>query len=180
MKAQLSKLRQNRTIKIISEIGLILLLFFIIQGWLQRDMVQGTPPALSGTLLNGQPFELQSLKGKPVLLHFWATWCGICKLEQDSIEAISRDYTVISVAMKSGNADEVRHYMQDHQLSFLTILDQDGGISQRFGIRGVPASFILDPAGQIAFSQTGYTTSWGLRARLWWAGNLSSVRTDTR
>ena len=52
-------------------------------------------------------------------------------------------------------------------------IDADGRIAQTYGLRGVPAFVIVDPAGQIRSVSLGYTTGWGLRARLWWAG-LSS------
>lgn len=171
MYSKLQNLLKIRAVKIILELSLFLLIFMVLKAWMQHSMIEGRPPPIYGQMLNGQPFDMHALQGKPVLIHFWASWCGICKLEQDSIEAISKDYAVISIAMKSGNADEVRQYMNEHRLSFPVINDPGGEIAERFGVRAVPASFILNPAGEINFRETGYTTGWGLRIRLWLAAD---------
>lgn len=171
MKTNLRKLLKIRGVKPAIEICLLLLIFIALKSWMQRDMIEGAPPELQGSLLSGQKVNLQSLKGEPVLLHFWASWCGICKLEQDSIEAISKDYTVISIAMKSGSKDEIIQYMQKNQLSFPVIADKQGDIAERYGVSAVPASFIINSEGRIDFKETGYTTGWGLRIRLWLAAH---------
>lgn len=171
MNTKLQQFLKIRGVKLAIEVALILLVFIIIKTWMQRNMIEGTPPAIQASLLDGRGFELQALKGKPLLLHFWATWCGICKLEQNSIEAISQDHTVISIAMKSGSAAEIQQYMNEHQLSFPVIVDTDGHLAGRYGVRAVPASFIINSQGKIAFRETGYTTGWGLRIRLWLAGH---------
>lgn len=172
MKTRLQQLLKIRGVKLTIEISILLLIYIALKSWMQRDMIEGPPPALQGRLLNGHTVNLPSLKGQAVLIHFWASWCGICKLEQDSIESISKDYTVISIAMKSGDSNEIRQYMDTHKLSFPVIVDADGNIAQRYGVSAVPASFILDPDGMIVFKETGFTTGWGLRMRLWWATNL--------
>lgn len=169
MKHLIETYRKHRFVKITVDILLFIGLFFLLQSWLQRDIVNGKAPDFSGSLLSGQPFYSDSMKNKAYLLHFWATWCGICKLEQDSIQSISESHTVISIAMNSGTANAVKAYMQKHQLNFPVVLDEHGKIARRYGVSGVPASFIIAPNGEIAFSQVGYTTSWGLRIRLWWA-----------
>ena len=170
MNIRLQKILNIRGVKIVLEIALILLIYTIAKTWMQRSMIEGTPPAIQTQLLSGQPFDLYALKGKPVLLHFWASWCGICKLEQDSIESISKQHTVISIAMKSGSGAEIQQYMTKHHLSFPVVVDAEGQIANRYGVRAVPASFIIDAQGKIAFKETGYTSNWGLRIRLWLAG----------
>jgi len=171
MNTRLQSLLKIRGMKTTLEIALILLLFATIKSWLQKDMIAGAAPAIQAGLLDGRAFDLKTLKGKPALLHFWATWCGICKLEQDSIQAISKDHTVISIAMKSGDENELRQYMREHKLSFPVINDPAGEIAERYGVHAVPASFILNPNGEIAFRESGYSTGWGLRIRLWLAAD---------
>jgi len=100
-------------------------------------------------------------------VYFWASWCGICKLEQGVINSIQKDWPVITVAMQSGKAADIQAYLQEHQLDWLVVPDPDGSLAQRYGVRGVPSSFILDKDGVIRFQEAGYTTTLGMRARLW-------------
>lgn len=166
---KLKSILRIRAVKYALEIAFILLVFFSVKAYMQRHLVEGTAPALQSTLLNGQTVNLQSSTDKPVLLHFWATWCPVCKLEQDSINAISEDHMVITVAMNSGTDLEVQSYLEENNLSFPVIVDENGAIARRFGVRGVPTSFIINSKGGIEFTEVGYTTSWGLRFRLWLA-----------
>ncbi len=166
---KLKSILRIRTVKYALEIAFILLVFFSVKAYMQRHLVEGTAPALQATLLNGQSVNLQSSTDKPLLLHFWATWCPVCKLEQNSINALSEDHKVITVAMNSGSDLEVQAYLEENNLSFPVIIDEDSNIARRFGVHGVPTSFIINSKGRIEFTEVGYTTSWGLRFRLWMA-----------
>ena len=170
VKAPFKKKAKNRVIKYSIEILFILLIFIAVKTYLQRNLVEGAAPPLNDVLLNGQTFNLQSSQGQPVLLHFWATWCSICKLEEESIAAISEDHNVITIAMQSGNDQEIKDYLEEQGINFPVIVDEYGEIAKRFGVQGVPTSFVIDPQGNIDFTEVGYTTSWGIRLRLWLAG----------
>ncbi|MGB8517269.1 MAG: redoxin domain-containing protein [Gallionella sp.] len=142
-----------------------------IRAWQQRDMVGGAPPALQGATLAGMQYELPAHPTRPVLVHFWATWCSICRAEQGSINAIAHDYPdVITVAMQSGNAQEVTRHLREQNLDFPVLNDADGSLAKAWGVHAVPASFIISPDCKIHFIEVGYTTGVGLRLRLWWAG----------
>jgi peroxiredoxin len=171
MFAKLKQLLKIRSVKLTLEILVVLLVFVAIKTYMQRDLVQGPAPALHDTFIDGQPANLQNLQGKPVLLYFWATWCPVCKMQNGSVAAISRDHTVVTVAMNSGTDLEIEAFLNEKQLSFPVIADESGVIASQFGVNGVPTSFIIDPAGNIAFTEMGYTTEWGLRLRLWLADN---------
>lgn len=137
---------------------------------MQRDIVSGIAPNISSVMLNEQYFDLYKNKQRPILIHFWATWCPVCKLEQSNIQNVSKDMPVITIAMQSGNDDELREFMKDEYLSFNTINDESGRLSRLYNIRGVPVSFIINKDNKIEFTEVGYTTELGLRVRLWWAG----------
>jgi thiol-disulfide isomerase/thioredoxin len=132
-------------------------------------MVSGTVPEFQGNLLNGESYALLADKRRPLLIHFWASWCPVCELEQGSIQSISDDHAVITIAMQSGEAEEVIAYMQQEKLQFPVINDPDGIVAQRFGVRAVPSSFVIDENNNIKFRETGFTTETGLRLRLWLA-----------
>lgn len=153
------------------ELGIIIVVIFGVRAWQQRDVVSGAAPALHGVLLDGKPLSSASMQaGKPVLVHFWATWCPICKAEQDSIEALAGDhFNVITVAMQSGTSESVARFMDEQKLSFPVLNDPDGATSASWGVHAVPASFIVDGDGKIRFVEIGFTTELGLRLRLWLA-----------
>jgi peroxiredoxin len=164
---QPQKLIKIRGIRLILEISLFVFVFFAIKTWMQRDLAEGAAPLVQGKLLDGQPINLQTLKGKTVLLYFWATWCPVCKLQNRTVAAISEDYYVITVAMNSGADMEVKAFIEEKNLGFPVLVDNEGAIASRFGVTGVPTSFIIGPDGDITFTEVGYTTEWGLRFRLW-------------
>lgn len=87
-----------------------------------------------------------------------------------TISELSIDYEVMTVAMQSGGNQEVIAHMRKKGLSFPVIADESGEISRRYGLQAVPAFFVLNPSGEIAFSGMGYTTKWGIEMRLWLAG----------
>lgn len=151
------------------EVALVLAVILGIRAYQQRDVVTGPAPALAGILLDGKAFTLAPLAGQPQLVHFWASWCPICRAEQDSIVALTQDYPVVTVAMQSGSDADVAEHLRKEALSFPALNDPDGVLAAQWGVRGVPASFIVDGAGQIRFVEIGYTTEVGLRLRLWWA-----------
>ncbi len=70
------------------------ILFFIglylgLRAWQQRDMIQGEAPVFAAQRLDGVQFSMSDNRGVPLLLHFWATWCPVCRLEQNSIAGIA-------------------------------------------------------------------------------------------
>ena len=141
-----------------------------IRLWQQRDMT-GSAPALVGTTIAGQRYALAEHRTRPVLVHFWASWCPVCRMEQESIAAIAlNDPVVITVAMQSGNPAQISAYLNEQGISLPGIGDPDGSIARAWGVHGVPASFIVAPDGQIRFVEVGYTTGIGLRIRRALAG----------
>jgi len=134
-------------------------------------MVGGAAPPLQGALLNGSAYVLPARPTQPVLVHFWATWCPVCRAEQGAIAAIAQDRPdTITVAMQSGSDAEVAKHLVEQGLRFPVLNDSDGRLSSAWGVHAVPASFIISPDGQIRFVEVGYTTALGLRLRLWLAG----------
>lgn len=142
--------------------------------WYQaQPLVEGPAPPLAGpttaapTIAGENWGDLATPADGPRLVHFWATWCPICKLEEGSIAALSRRHDVVTVAMQSGSAAEIEEYLDDRGLDLRTIADPNGEIAARWGVKAVPASFIIDRDGRIRYRMAGYTTGIGLRIRLW-------------
>lgn len=133
------------------------------------DIREQPAPALQGLTLAGDAFDLQQSE-RPILVHFWASWCPVCKLEESSIQSLSEEHPVITIAMQSGNAFEVQKYLHESQLSFPVILDEFGDLAKSWGVTGVPASFFIGPDNRVRFAEIGYTSELGMRARLALAG----------
>jgi thiol-disulfide isomerase/thioredoxin len=113
-----------------------------------------TPAAdFTASRLDGTPVRLSGLKGKVVFLNFWATWCPPCQEEMPSIEALYRrfqgkDLEFLAVDIQE-DKDEVAAFMKEYGLSFPAALDSTGRISAEYGIRGIPATFIIDREGGV-------------------------------
>ncbi len=147
------------------------LVYWAIQAYQSRGAPSsGLAPQVEGITLSGKNFSLQALKGEPVLIYFWATWCGICSLTRDSINNISQDHQVITIATQSGNTTEIFEYISKHNFSAPVINDEQSIFSQRYGVRAFPSIFIIDAQGEISDVEIGLSSEWGLRLRLWWAG----------
>ncbi|KUJ71750.1 redoxin domain-containing protein [Thiomicrospira sp. WB1] len=145
-------------------------LFLLLRPFMQGDVVEGQAPDFTATTLQGETVRLSDFHGQTVLVHFWATWCPICEFEVNAIERVAEDWPVLNVATQSGAGSELTDYVQTHNMNAANVvLDPDGRLFQRYGAKAVPATFVVNPAGEIEFVEVGYSTSWGLRARLWWA-----------
>ena len=143
--------------------------------WVQtRHVPDGAAPAFSAPAASGGQLSLAEWRERhpdgPVGVYFWADWCPICTAQQGTIDGVQADYPVLTVAMQSGGAAAVTSVLAERGLDWTTAIDADGRIAQAYGLRGVPAFVIVDPAGRIRSVSLGYTTGWGLRVRLWWAG----------
>lgn len=152
----------------------LVVVLFGIQLYQTRETATGRAPPLRGIGLHGEVLSLEALHGQTVLVQFWATWCPVCRVQEGSIQAVAENWPVLSVALEDTPPEALRAYMEKEGLSFPVLRDTDGALAGRFGVRGTPTSFIVDPAGQIRFTEVGYTTGWGLRLRLWWAANVNS------
>jgi peroxiredoxin len=152
------------------QVVLILLVYLGVQAWQGRHAPRGQAPLIHGQLLDGRSVNLADYRGKPVLLHFWASWCSICRFEQDSIESIAKDYPVLTVASQSGDQDAVSAYVAEQGLSMPVLVDENGELGRLYGVRGFPSSYVIDAQGQIFDVEVGYSSEWGLRARLLLAG----------
>lgn len=148
----------------------LLVVYLSARAWQTRDLASGTAPEIQGVTLDGRQVALSDYRGGPVLLHFWATWCRICALEERSIDALADDYPVLTVALQSGDAAAVRSYLGERGLDFPVLVDPDGRLAGRYGVRGVPTTLVIGPEGRIRSREVGYTTGLGLRLRLWLAG----------
>ena len=103
---------------------------------------------------------------KKILVHFWATWCPTCKFEASNIEKISKDYEVITVAVQSGSRELIQKYLDDNELTFKVVNDENAVYSKKFNIKLFPTTLIFDKNKELKFSEVGYTSTAGLYSRI--------------
>lgn len=137
--------------------------------WMTRNTVHATPPPINRLTIAGEQFSTASFKGQASLIHFWGTWCPICNIEQGTIDNMGENYPLVTVAMQSGSDDEINTYLSDKGVNYRVINDNSGAISEQYGVKSVPTTFVLDREGNIKFVTQGYSSELGLRFKLWLA-----------
>lgn len=152
-------------VEIIIVVGIILL----ARAWISRDLIQGPAPLWEGQLLDGSPISLEDFAGQALLLHFWATWCAICRLEEGEIVRISQNHPVVTVAMQSGPAFAVQEYLSERERELNVVNDPEGRLARRYSVKAVPSTFIIDRNGQVVYRKQGFAPPLELRFRLWLA-----------
>lgn len=124
--------------------------------------------SLNQNSLQNVSSQLINTKKEIKIIHFWATWCPVCKLEAPNIEYISKDYDLLTVAVKSKDSD-IKQYMKENQLSFKVIDDSNGLLAKDFNVSVYPTTFIYDKNGKLIFSEVGYTTRYSMIFKIWLA-----------
>ncbi len=156
--------------KILKEIAITLFMIFVVSNvmsYLRKPALESNVlPQMEVKLLDGTAFSGKAIEGKPVIIHFWATWCPTCKLEAANIQSISEKFTVLTIAVQSGDDREIEAYMKDNGLRFNVLNDADGIWAKKFKVEAYPTTFIYDGKGELRFTEVGYTTTAGLLARL--------------
>ncbi len=160
--------------KIVKETAIMVLMVFVISNVLsyirKPDLTDSHLPVIKKEMINGQVFVMKQVEGKPLLIHFWATWCPTCKAEADNIERLSNYYEVLTFAVKSGDSKDLIKYMNGRGFKYRVINDNDGKWASLYNIEGYPTTFIYDRSGQVRFTEVGYSSTLGLALRMWWAG----------
>jgi len=118
--------------------------------------------------LAGHPVALESFRGRPVLLNFWATWCGPCRAELPALQVVSRDSSdclaVLGVAINSGSPEEIARFVRERGVDYPILLG-DQKVVADYGVSAVPLSVLLDADGREAARWEGaISLEWVLAA----------------
>jgi peroxiredoxin len=118
-------------------------------------------PEVRFVALSGENFSTSDLRGKVVLVNFWATWCTTCVQEMprmiDTYRRFApRGYEMVAVAVHSDHPNSVAAFTQKRALPFKVALDSDGSIAKEFGrVRITPTSFLIDKSGRVLKEYVG-------------------------
>lgn len=113
-------------------------------------------PDFSLATVAGDEIRLSDLRGQPVILNFWASWCGPCRVEMPELQAAHASQSKGGVAVigvnlskREGNMDDVPAFIKEFGVTFPVLLDVDGDVARLYQVRGQPASVFIDREGTV-------------------------------
>lgn len=112
------------------------------------------------TLASGESLSLESLRGRPVIINHWATWCGPCRLEMPEIvrAAAAHDDLVVVAANLMETQETMAPFVEQYNMQFPVTVDPDGILSQLYGVRGLPMTIFIDREGMVSAVWAGILT----------------------
>ena len=122
----------------------------------------GAPaPAFQLNSNSGKPVALADLRGRIVLLNFWASWCGPCRQEMPILEQLNRQYrnkgvTLLGVNVEPDSGAAV-DWLRATPVSFPILFDADSKVSKLYEVQGMPNTVILDRKGNVRYIHRGYS-----------------------
>ena len=136
---------------IVSAVSLLIVLSGLL-GMAARPPLIGSPaPEIVLKDLQGRDVKLSDLRGKVVLVNFWATWCKPCKEEMPAMQASydklrDKGFVVLAVNELEDTA-RVAEHIRTHGHTFEVVMDHNNQVANMYGVVGLPASFLIDPQG---------------------------------
>jgi peroxiredoxin len=137
----------------------------------ELDLIRPSKPKQASdftvSLVDGDTLKLAGQRGKPVLINFWATWCAPCREEMPAMERLylkhrERGFVLLAVSVDS-DVSLVKPFLQKHKLTFPVALDAKMDLANTYGVRALPASFLVDRNGYLAALALG-PRAWDNRA----------------
>ncbi|PYS46269.1 MAG: hypothetical protein DMG13_30390 [Acidobacteria bacterium] len=159
----------------------ILLIAFAAHG-LARERA----PRFNAMATTGEKFNNESIKGKVVLLEFWASWCGYCETERPFIERLNDEFDgkgLLVLAINVGESkNTVKKYLDKHPRKTRVVLTNDTNLAAMYAATSYPIYVVLDRDGNIAATQRGAAGEEALRALVARAGldGIDSAPKDSR
>ncbi|MHB8234887.1 MAG: TlpA family protein disulfide reductase [Solirubrobacteraceae bacterium] len=113
----------------------------------------------------GPRVEIASLRGRPAIIHFWASWCGPCVKEAPQLARLAGELhgraTLVGVDWSDNQADAAR-FVRQHHWTFPVLIDSSGEVGNAYGLTGLPTTLLLDREGRITRRLVGPQTAAGL------------------
>jgi peroxiredoxin len=142
-----------------SSVSIVIILVGLLGMAGRPPLVGGPAPEISLKDLQGHEVRLSDFRGKVVLLNFWATWCKPCKEEmpamQTSYEKLRDKGFVVLAVNELEDTDKVAQHIRDHGHTFEVVMDRNNTVANRYGVVGLPVSFLIDAQGIVRERITG-------------------------
>jgi peroxiredoxin len=163
---------RRRWARRLAEVLLFVAIVGGIYAWRTRDLLpaddRDVAPAFELIDLQGRPWSLDTLAGKPVVLYFFAPWCGVCAASSPQLRRFDRwqgdEVQVVLVGLDWSSRSELAAYAARHELR-MPVLAAGPRTAADYRIRGYPTYYVLDAQGRVAGRDFGYTTAPGLWLR---------------
>jgi peroxiredoxin len=111
--------------------------------------------AINFTLPNidGKRMSLKDFRGRVIMLNFWATWCSPCRVEMPSMENLykkfkDRNFIILGISVDNNRIRRLSNFIKEFGITFPVLLDKDGKIANRYGVKGIPTTFIINRNGE--------------------------------
>jgi peroxiredoxin len=132
-------------------------------------------PAVRLPALEGGEWSLDSARGKPVLLNFWASWCEPCRTEMPSLQQLAAQHQAQGLQLMAVNFKEgeraIRRFLAATNLDLPVLSDRDGALAKAFGVRAFPSTVAIDRQGKVRFVVVG-ECDWSSPQAQRWAASL--------
>ena len=123
--------------------------------------------------LSRRSFRLEDLRGKVVMLNFWATWCGVCRRGMPQIEALHREFSpggLVLLGVNGESGQDARNFVRENGYTFPTLVDSGNKVAGQFQVTAIPTAVVIDRQGRIASYLVGLHSEKTLRDALARAG----------
>ena len=142
-------------------IGAVLAIGLVV--WADNNTYPGKPaPDFTLRTVDGQTVRLSDRRGKVVLLDFWASWCGPCRASLPHIQEASESDSwanrglVVWAVNARQSAEDVGYFLGNNQYTFTALLDEDGTVMSKYGVRGIPMTVLIGRDGKVENVWVGY------------------------
>jgi len=136
-----------------------MILLFSVSSGLHAGQANQVAPSFRLNDLSGQPVSLENMRGKVVLLNFWATWCLSCREELPEFDRLYHKYrdsgfVMIGISVDA-SADRLAAFMKKRPVGFPVIIDAQGSVAEAYRFSGLPAGFLIGRDGVIVRTYRG-------------------------